>query len=54
MAWNLLFNSDYGLMSLLTIFCVIGIGVFMWRFFRRQVLAEEGAAAPAQDPAPRP
>jgi hypothetical protein len=54
MAWNLLFTSDYGLMSLLTILCVIGIGVFMWRFFRRQVLAEAGAAASPQDPAPRP
>ena len=41
MAWKLLFSSDIGLMSLLTIGVVIAIGIFMFTFFRRKMAEEE-------------
>ncbi len=41
MAWKMLFGSDVGLFSLLTILVVIGIGVFMYLFFRRKIEEEE-------------
>lgn len=36
MAWNLLFGSDIGLMSLFTIAFVIGMAVFLIRFAKKQ------------------
>ncbi len=41
MAWKLLFGSDYGLMSLLTIVIIIGIGVWLYLFFRRKIAEDE-------------
>ncbi len=41
MAWKLLFGSDVGLLSLLTIVLVIGIGVWMYLFFRRKMAESE-------------
>lgn len=41
MAWKLLFGSDIGLLSLLTIVVVIGIGVWMYLFFRRKMSEDE-------------
>lgn len=41
MAWNLLFGSDVGLFSLVTIAVVIVIGVFFYVFIRRKMAEEE-------------
>ncbi len=41
MAWKLLFGSDIGLLSLLTIVVVIGIGVWMYLFFLRKMSEDE-------------
>lgn len=41
MAWKMLFGSDVGLFSLFTILVVIGIGVWMYLFFRRKIDEEE-------------
>lgn len=41
MTWKLLFGSDVGLLSLLTIVVVIGIGVWMYLFFRRKMAEDE-------------
>ena len=41
MAWKMLFGSDVGLFSLLTILGVIGIGVAMYLFFRRKMDEDE-------------
>lgn len=41
MAWKLLFGSDVGLMSLLTILVVIAIAVYLYFFFRRQMAKED-------------
>lgn len=37
MAWQMLFGSDSGLLSLATIIMVIGIGAFLYRFVRRKM-----------------
>lgn len=41
MAWKLLFGSDVGLMSLLTILIVIAIAVYLYLFFRRKMAEDE-------------
>jgi len=41
MAWKLLFGSDVGLMSLLTILIVIAIAVYLYFFFRRKMAEED-------------
>jgi Protein of unknown function (DUF3149) len=41
MAWKLLFGSDVGLLSLLTIVVVIGIAVWMYFFVRRKMAEDE-------------
>lgn len=41
MAWELLFKSDIGLLSLLTILFVIAMSVFFLRYFARK--ADEDA-----------
>jgi len=43
MAWKLLFGSDVGLMSLLTILIVIAIAVYLYFFFRRKMAEEDKA-----------
>lgn len=43
MAWKLLFGSDVGLMSLLTILVVIAIAVYLYFFFRRKMAEEDKA-----------
>lgn len=42
MAWKLLFGSDVGLFSLVTIAVVIVIGVGLYLFVRRKMDEEEG------------
>jgi len=41
MAWKLLFGSDVGLFSLITILVVIGIGAYFYIFVRRKMTEEE-------------
>ncbi|MDP1535740.1 MAG: DUF3149 domain-containing protein [Burkholderiales bacterium] len=41
MAWKLLFGSDIGLLSLLTILGVIAIAVWFYFFFRRKIAEDE-------------
>ena len=41
MAWKLLFGSDLGLFSLLTIVVVIVIGLVFYAFVRRKMAEEE-------------
>ena len=41
MAWKLLFGSDVGLFSLVTIAIVIVIGVWLYVFIRRKMAEEE-------------
>jgi hypothetical protein len=41
MAWKLLFGSDVGLMSLLTILIVIAIAVYLFFFLRRKMAEED-------------
>lgn len=41
MAWKLLFGSDVGLMSMLTILIVIAIAVYLYFFFRRKMAEED-------------
>lgn len=47
MAWKLLFGSDFGLLSLLTIVVIIGIGVYFYLFFRRKIAEDESRNPPA-------
>jgi predicted exporter len=47
MAWKLLFGSDFGLLSLLTIVAIIGIGVYFYLFFRRKIAENEHRNPPA-------
>ena len=42
MAWKLLFGSDVGLFSLVTIVVVIVIGIGFYRFISRKIAEEEG------------
>lgn len=46
MAWKLLFGSDVGLMSLLTILIVIAIGVYLYFFLRRKMAEEDKIGEP--------
>jgi len=46
MAWKLLLGSDFGLMSLLTIVVIIGIGVWLYVFFRRKIAEDENREHP--------
>jgi predicted exporter len=46
MAWKLLIGSDFGLMSLLTIMAIIGIGVWLYLFFRRKIAEDEDRERP--------
>jgi predicted exporter len=46
MAWKLLFGSDFGLMSLLTIVIIIGIGAWLYLFFRRKIAEDENRERP--------
>jgi len=46
MAWKLLFGSDYGLMSLLTILVIIGIGIWLYLFFRKKIAEDENREHP--------
>lgn len=41
MAWKLLFGSDVGLMSLLSILIVIAIGIYLYFFLRRKMAEDE-------------
>jgi Protein of unknown function (DUF3149) len=41
MAWELLFSSDIGLLSLFTILCVIAMSIFFPRYFAK--MAREDA-----------
>lgn len=41
MAWKLLFGSDIGLMSLITILMIIAIGICLYLFFRRKIVEGE-------------
>lgn len=41
MAWKLLFGSDVGLFSLITILVVIAIGAYFYFFVRRKMAEEE-------------
>ena len=41
MAWKLLFGSDVGLFSLITILVIIAIGAYMYVFVRRKIAEEE-------------
>lgn len=40
-----LFSTDYGLMSIIGIFFMIGMGVFFVRYFFRKMAEDEQAAA---------
>jgi len=41
MAWKLLFGSDVGLFSLITILVVVVIGAYLYYFVRRKMTEEE-------------
>ncbi len=45
MAWELLFGSDIGLLSLFTILFVLVMGVYFARYFKRK-MDEESQQAP--------
>ena len=44
MAWNLLFSSDIGLLSLCTILFIIGMAIYLWRYAMRNMIADEKKA----------
>ena len=44
MAWNLLFSSDIGLLSLFTILFISGMAIYLWRYARRNMIADEKRA----------
>lgn len=46
MAWELLFSSDIGLLSLFTILFVVAMSIFFARYFSKK--AEEDARAAAK------
>ncbi len=46
MAWKLLFGSDFGLLSLLTIVVVICIAAWLYVFVRRKMAEDEGGNNP--------
>ncbi len=41
MAWKMLFGSDVGLFSLITIIVAIGIAVYLYLFFQKKIAEEE-------------
>lgn len=41
MAWNLLFTSDIGLLSLFTITFVIGMSIFFVRYYSKKISEEQ-------------
>lgn len=43
MAWKLLFGSDIGLLSLITILVVIAIAVYLYLFFRKKMAEDDGS-----------
>lgn len=43
MAWNLLFTSDIGLMSLFVIVFILGMSVFFARYFSKKMHEDEDA-----------
>ena len=43
MAWNLLFTSDIGLMSLFVIVFILGMSVFFAKYFSKKMHEEEDA-----------
>ena len=45
MAWNLLFSSDIGLMSLFTILFVVVIAIYMLGFAKRHMDEDQARAA---------
>ena len=44
MAWNLLFGSDIGLLSLFTVLFIIGMAIYLWRYAKRNMIADEERA----------
>lgn len=41
MAWNLLFSTDIGLLSLFTIVFVVGMSIFFARFYAKKMNEEQ-------------
>jgi uncharacterized protein HemX len=46
MAWKILFGTDVGLLSLLTIVVIIGMGAYMYYFVRGKMREEERQQKP--------
>ena len=44
MAWNLLFSSAIGLLSLFTNLFIICMAIYLWRYARRNMIADEKRA----------
>ena len=44
MAWELLFTSDIGLLSLFTIVLILVMGAYLYRFARRHMAEDEQKA----------
>ena len=45
MAWNLLFTSDIGLLSLFTIGFVVVMGAYLFHFAKRQMEVDQARAS---------
>lgn len=43
MAWKLLFGSDFGLFSLITILLIIGIAIGFYLFVRKKMSEDQGS-----------
>lgn len=50
MAWNLLFNSDIGLLSLFTILFIVGMAIFIYVYVQRHMADEEKVAKTSKPP----
>ena len=50
MAWQLLFGSDIGLLSLFVIVFIIGMAVWFSRFYSRKMAEDERLAATSSAP----
>ena len=48
MAWELLFTSDIGLLSLFTIVFILVMGAYLYRFARRHMAEDEQKARMAR------
>ncbi len=48
MAWELLFTSDIGLLSLFTIVFILVMAVYLYRFARRHMAEDEQKARSAR------